>query len=283
MSGYRAWAARGFGLIELMIAMTISIVIGIAITQIFLTQKTTFKVQDELGRMQENARFAFDRIARDLRMSGYWSCDPKSANNMNATSPVNHNFDYSNALADDFSTTPKLVDGTDLRINFVDTSKKIKFTGVSVNTNDPAYLTPNMVKVASDCSSSYVFTGNTIGPLSYPWRNEEEVFPLEVATYKKIGDGLYRITLADPDVGGSNSNTNIIDSGVKNIEFAFGKAGTDGYVTAYESDVPNLSNWTKASWQSVASVQVTLTLQGKNVTMAPKAFTSVITIRNRLP
>jgi type IV pilus assembly protein PilW len=63
---------RGFSLVELMIALVITLILLGGISQIFLSSKKSFTVQDTLGRMQENGRFAVDMITADLRRAGYW-------------------------------------------------------------------------------------------------------------------------------------------------------------------------------------------------------------------
>ena len=63
---------KGFSVVELMIALVITLILLAGISQIFLSSKKSFTVQDTLGRMQENGRFAVDMITADLRRAGYW-------------------------------------------------------------------------------------------------------------------------------------------------------------------------------------------------------------------
>ncbi|TWI54330.1 type IV pilus assembly protein PilW [Pseudomonas duriflava] len=65
---------KGFGLVELMIGLVLSLVIGAAVVQLFLSSKTTYRVQDAMARIQENGRFAVGFLARDIRMAGYMGC-----------------------------------------------------------------------------------------------------------------------------------------------------------------------------------------------------------------
>jgi type IV pilus assembly protein PilW len=66
--------ARGFTLVELMVAMTIGLIILAGVAQIFTSSRTTYVVQEGLARVQENGRFAMEFIAQDLRMAGYAGC-----------------------------------------------------------------------------------------------------------------------------------------------------------------------------------------------------------------
>ncbi len=68
-------SARGFSLIELMIAMTIGLVILAAVIQIFVRSHATAKLDEGLSRVQENARFAMDYLVKDIRMAGYLGCN----------------------------------------------------------------------------------------------------------------------------------------------------------------------------------------------------------------
>ncbi|QIT56616.1 prepilin-type N-terminal cleavage/methylation domain-containing protein [Aquisalimonas sp. 2447] len=67
----------GFSLIELMIAMAISLILLLGVTQIYLGTSATNRAQEGLSRVQENARFAIDSLSREIRMAGYNGC-PRS-------------------------------------------------------------------------------------------------------------------------------------------------------------------------------------------------------------
>lgn len=60
---------RGFSLIELMIAMVIGLLLIIGITSLFTTTSSINRMENGLARLQENGRFALDRIAEDIRMA----------------------------------------------------------------------------------------------------------------------------------------------------------------------------------------------------------------------
>ena len=62
----------GFSLAELMIALVISLILCGGMLQIFLGSKKSFTIQDTLGRLQENGRYAIDTLTTDLRRAGYW-------------------------------------------------------------------------------------------------------------------------------------------------------------------------------------------------------------------
>jgi len=64
----------GLSLVELMIAVTISLVLMAGIMQIFLSSKQTYRTQDAASRLQENSRFAMRFLSQHIRMAGYSGC-----------------------------------------------------------------------------------------------------------------------------------------------------------------------------------------------------------------
>ncbi|UYM15312.1 PilW family protein [Endozoicomonas euniceicola] len=64
----------GVSLVELLVAMLLGLFLIAGIGHLFLSASRTYMLQDELSRIQENARFAMDLLARDIRMAGYTGC-----------------------------------------------------------------------------------------------------------------------------------------------------------------------------------------------------------------
>jgi len=73
---------NGFTLIELMIAMLISIFLLAGVIQMFAASKQTYRLQDGLARLQENARFSLDLIAGEIRLAGFKGCYSAGEENM---------------------------------------------------------------------------------------------------------------------------------------------------------------------------------------------------------
>jgi len=65
---------RGFTMIEMMVALTLSLVLLGAITYVVVNSNKSYNTTDSLARLQENARFAMEFITRDLRRAGYMGC-----------------------------------------------------------------------------------------------------------------------------------------------------------------------------------------------------------------
>ena len=64
----------GLSLIELMVAMLISLLLMAGVIQIFSGTKNTFLAQEGNSHLQENARFALGRITADVSAAGYLGC-----------------------------------------------------------------------------------------------------------------------------------------------------------------------------------------------------------------
>ena len=76
---------RGFTLLELMISMLLGLLVLIGITTLVMNTGKANREQASIARLQENGRFALNRIAADLRMAGAQYCgsfsnEPGSAN-----------------------------------------------------------------------------------------------------------------------------------------------------------------------------------------------------------
>lgn len=64
----------GVTLIELMISLTIGLILVAAVGYVYVGSRQSFRTQEALSRMQENARYAFDVIGKDIRLAGFGGC-----------------------------------------------------------------------------------------------------------------------------------------------------------------------------------------------------------------
>jgi type IV pilus assembly protein PilW len=86
---------KGFSLIELMIAMMLGIFITGGLIQLFINSKQSYRVQENLSRLQENGRFAMNFIRHDIRMAGYMGCSASTRllkNTLNDNTSFNYDF-----------------------------------------------------------------------------------------------------------------------------------------------------------------------------------------------
>lgn len=64
----------GFTISEIMIALGVSAILLGGVLQIYIGSKQSYRVQNALAELQENARFAIEKIATDIRIAGYQGC-----------------------------------------------------------------------------------------------------------------------------------------------------------------------------------------------------------------
>ena len=67
-------ASKGFGLIELLIALALSLVVVLGVAQIFIAAKNTYISQNSAAGMQEDARFVLSKMIQEIRMVGMFGC-----------------------------------------------------------------------------------------------------------------------------------------------------------------------------------------------------------------
>ncbi|WP_162824648.1 PilW family protein [Saccharospirillum mangrovi] len=83
---------QGFSLLELLIAMALSLlVIGGVVTLLIDAQRSQMLLQQQT-RLQESARLALDIVLADLRQSGHAGCDWTSINIANVVAPDSSNY-----------------------------------------------------------------------------------------------------------------------------------------------------------------------------------------------
>ena len=64
----------GLTLVELLVALVLGLVLILGVLNIFVSNRETFRVTENLARIQENARAGFDFMARDVREAGQNPC-----------------------------------------------------------------------------------------------------------------------------------------------------------------------------------------------------------------
>ncbi|CAI8949015.1 type IV pilus assembly protein PilW [Pseudomonas sp. IT-232MI5] len=92
---------RGFGLIELLIALALGLIVVLGVVQIFIAAKNTYVSQNTAAAMQEDARFVLSKMIQEIRMVGMFGClgtitDSSSAGDFNAAQVTPINWDNAN-------------------------------------------------------------------------------------------------------------------------------------------------------------------------------------------
>lgn len=100
---------RGLTLIELMIGMALGLIVLAGIGYIYLGSRQTYKLQDNMARIQENGRYAMEILGREIRMAGFQECSTAkftSTVNPQAGAQNNYLYDFSRNPIEGFNAIP---------------------------------------------------------------------------------------------------------------------------------------------------------------------------------
>lgn len=61
----------GLSFLEIMIALTITTVVVVAVYRLYLTQHRNYLIQDDVTEIQQNVRASIDELGRNVRMAGF--------------------------------------------------------------------------------------------------------------------------------------------------------------------------------------------------------------------
>lgn len=195
---YRWSTVSGFSLIELMVALGISLFLIAGIGYVYTGSKQTYRVQDQLSRLQENGRLALEYLARDVRMAGYWGCGtaglnadtqfipptppdkcttPKDLLTNTLNNPTSNGFNFGryiegfNDVTSTFSTYPNVKVGTDVIVVRGANPLGIKVTKHSggnppgssdIQVSDASLISDGDVLFVTDCSLAAVFQATNV-------------------------------------------------------------------------------------------------------------------------
>jgi type IV pilus assembly protein PilW len=65
---------KGFGLVEILLALVLGLVMSLALMQVFVSAKSTYLSQTSSAAMQEDARFILSKIVREISLAGMFGC-----------------------------------------------------------------------------------------------------------------------------------------------------------------------------------------------------------------
>jgi len=172
----RPGSERGLTLTELMVSVAVSVVVLLALSNVYLGSRGAYRTNEALARVQETGRVALDWIARDLRSSGFAGClsrgaeltvysNPRPA----GPAPLTVLRGYERAAGFAYPGGVERIVGDDqsdaVRIVAVDATAGALLEGdsdvaaASITIRDnKAGFEPDDVLVVSDCERSAVFT-----------------------------------------------------------------------------------------------------------------------------
>jgi prepilin-type N-terminal cleavage/methylation domain-containing protein len=95
----------GFTLVELMVAMSIFLLILVGVFQVFDPSHGAYQASESKLGAQQNARVAMDRMARQIRMTGYFPENVDTNTGNDVANPVQAASDTALAVAGDLDGT----------------------------------------------------------------------------------------------------------------------------------------------------------------------------------
>ncbi|EJM52419.1 PilW family protein [Pseudomonas sp. GM48] len=66
--------SKGFGLVEMLIALALGLIVVLGVVQVFIAAKNTYLSQNAAANMQEDARFVLSKMIQEVRMVGMFGC-----------------------------------------------------------------------------------------------------------------------------------------------------------------------------------------------------------------
>jgi len=303
-------AQSGFGLVELMIAMTLGLVLLGGIGYIFIGSRGAFRATDNLSRMQENARYALDTMSRDIRMAGYVGCGNMASVRVNTIAnapvppmtPANALVGYDGGVGWVNPTAITRVANTDVLSVMGAFSNGVNLTGnlapqnanVEINGNPDGFQAGDVL-VITNCVNADVVkatavangagtivaishsnasnTGNRIGVYgSDAFVMRMNQYSYFIGTNTAGNPALYRV--------GLSGNAEELVENVQDMQFSYGLDTTlptpDGAVDSYTK--------TPGNWAQVVSVTVSLLMRSPDNNLStsaqPYTFNNVATNAN---
>lgn len=113
MSGMISKNQSGFTLVELMVSLVISLFLMAGLVGLFISNKQVYRVSEASSRVQENGRFAFSFLKKDVRMAGFMGCVGTSSGIQ-----INNNVDTSKTSGANLNYAISGFDGTDSVIGY---------------------------------------------------------------------------------------------------------------------------------------------------------------------
>ncbi|SEI46901.1 prepilin-type N-terminal cleavage/methylation domain-containing protein [Allopseudospirillum japonicum] len=80
-------AQKGFGLVEVMIALVLGLLLSLAVSEAYVTSSRAYRANELQARLQETGRFVLSYLADELRQADYWgrAIDPYLVDNFSVS------------------------------------------------------------------------------------------------------------------------------------------------------------------------------------------------------
>ncbi len=226
----------GLTLVEILVALVISLFLMGGIVQVYLGNKATYRFSDASSRIQENGRFALDQITTDVRMAGFFGCVDMTQNADLVQNHLNTASANWNAGRHDFINQPPIQVTANAGLN---ASDDLTVRGSKPGQANVSATLPMPGNGALQVTGNTVFNNNDIILITNCWTSD--IFEANTAT---LAAGVTTVThtTADPADTPGNMNLGACASGhCLNTDLA---NNLDNAYTANNSSVYSLQNVT---------------------------------------
>ena len=266
----------GMSLIELMVAMVLGLVVLGAAFAVFMSNQATFRVNEDVNRMQENARVAFEMISRDVRAASGSACSNASV--MDSASA------FRDAPVTGNATELTVLSGDDASYRVTgSTASSVTLDSVQIADARDAFETGDLLLLCNARKTFLVTAGavtaNTVSHTTLP-ENYNPAADVHAPPASVVLARLRNVRwfVANNGRGGSSLFVSRnggageeVAEGVQNLAFQYLETGAAAYTAA------------PGNWGNVIAVRTTMTFTGRNVDGTPLQRTSsnVVSLRGR--
>ncbi len=285
-NSFKNQTQQGFSLIELMIAMTLSLVLIAMILSVFLSNARNQAMRDAVGSIQENTRFASHFFSRDFQGLGFWGCLEGGENEVTVLSksaPVANQLAQLNTpdkvesslMATDGSTAGAAsaaeyapdtlsilsISQSSLALtnNMASVSADIETTTSSLKKDDEILIgdckRADLIKISKVTASKieHKSSANTSDDLSYAYDSNAFIYPIDRIVYSvKTGangsPALFRQRDSEPEAELLNN--------VDNMQILYGRSDDNGNLLGYTP----ISALPPADFKNIISIRISLLL-----------------------
>lgn len=281
---------RGFSVVELMIAVLLSMVLMAGVLSIFSSSKVTYLANEKTARLQENGRMALDMVVRDIRSAGYLGCAKTVPFTSTLNNPTSLLWDYAQPMqgfewtggtwspALDAVLIPSAQAESDvivLRVARREGTAQRVTNNLASTVSDPqvAAAVQNGIMMITDCNASTVFQvtgyvapdvqhatggagadgpGNLTADLGYVYQQGARLIPMQTVIYYVRDNSLWRAV--------GNSAPEELIEGVQALQIVYGEdTDADRIVDAYVT-ADLIGNWA-----NIVSVSVSLLARSEEI------------------
>ena len=268
----------GFSVVELMIAMLLSMALASAIISVFVNNNYSFKQDEAVGRMQDDARHALREIAFDLSMAGHYAdlhvpstvsydgnltigtdCGPSGETNWMYRATETGTGNSFSVMAIDNATNSavtlahscfisgELLDGTD-----VVSIKRVAGAEAGTLSANSAYLRTNGTVGVMFSGTAPGAPPVVVAPPRADWEFRPSIYYIRQFA-NTPGDGIPTLCRKALRAAGPSMTTECLATGIENLQIEYG-------IDTTENGRPNvyITNPTLAQMQDVVAARIFL-------------------------